>query len=550
MTLRLFTVVLVLALGIGGPAALAPGQADDQFNEATRTLQRQLERTLSDLDRLRQRIAEEKIPLSAELNRLQEELLAARREAEQTTRLLDSRTLDLSNLRAENEARTAEVDYLSNSLLGEYVRNFTARLHVSETQRYRTQVDETTLAMENSSLEVGEVFAAQARLLELSIDRLEEALGGTRFPGTAVAPDGRVRSGQFALLGPYAVFNASGRTPEDAVVGVAEPRINSQEPIVVAFGDPLDATAAASLVETGTGFIPLDPTLGDAVKVEATNETLWEHMQKGGPVMVPIIGLAALSLSVALYKWISMMFVRRPSSRRVRGFLERVAAGDRAGAMDAARGIGGPVGLMLSRGVEHMAAPRELVEEIMYETVLTTRLRLQRALPFIAICAAAAPLLGLLGTVTGIINTFKLITLFGSGDVKTLSGGISEALITTEFGLITAIPSLLLHAFLSRRARGVVDQMEKTAVAFVNQLGKTPYGQTGPGTPPPPPHAPVPTPGSPAPAAPAPAPASPRTPVPPAGDGGQHAYPEVTTTGAGRTPVPAGASGPASGPAS
>jgi Mg/Co/Ni transporter MgtE len=112
--------------------------------------------------------------------------------------------------------------------------------------------------------------------------------------------------------------------------------------------------------------------------------------------------------------------------------------------------------------------------------MLSTRLKLQRFLPFVAISAAAAPLLGLLGTVTGIINTFRLITVFGSGDVKTLSGGISEALITTKFGLIVAIPSLLLHAFLSRKARGIINQMEKAAVALVNQVGKTPYRQSSP----------------------------------------------------------------------
>ena len=106
----------------------------------------------------------------------------------------------------------------------------------------------------------------------------------------------------------------------------------------------------------------------------------------------------------------------------------------------------------------------------MYEKVLTTRLKLQRWLPFIAICAASAPLLGLLGTVTGIINTFKMLTVYGAGDVKALSGGISVALITTEFGLIVAIPSLLIHSFLSRKARGVVDQLERTGVAFVNQV--------------------------------------------------------------------------------
>ena len=134
----------------------------------------------------------------------------------------------------------------------------------------------------------------------------------------------------------------------------------------------------------------------------------------------------------------------------------------------------GPVGVMLQNGVEHLHEPRDLIEEVMYEDVLKTRLKVEGLLPFISICAASAPLLGLLGTVTGIISTFKLITLFGSGDAKTLSGGISEALITTEFGLIVAIPSLLMHAFLSRKARGVIHQMEAAGVALVNQISKTP----------------------------------------------------------------------------
>ena len=80
-------------------------------------------------------------------------------------------------------------------------------------------------------------------------------------------------------------------------------------------------------------------------------------------------------------------------------------------------------------------------------------------------------MLGLLGTVTGIIETFKQITIYGSGDVASLSGGISEALITTEYGLIVAIPSLLLHSFLSRKARGLVSEMETLAVQFTNVTG-------------------------------------------------------------------------------
>jgi biopolymer transport protein ExbB len=146
-----------------------------------------------------------------------------------------------------------------------------------------------------------------------------------------------------------------------------------------------------------------------------------------------------------------------------------------------AQAIRGPVGRMLAAGAEHADQPRELVEELMFETVLSTRLRLNRWLPFIAITASSAPLLGLLGTVTGIMNTFTLMTVFGTGDVKTLSSGISEALITTEYGLYVAIPSLLLYSYLSRKAKSILDRMEKAAVAFANQVGKTPL----PAAPPP-----------------------------------------------------------------
>ena len=89
-----------------------------------------------------------------------------------------------------------------------------------------------------------------------------------------------------------------------------------------------------------------------------------------------------------------------------------------------------------------------------------------------AVSAACAPLLGLLGTVTGIISTFNLMTVFGSGDIKMLSSGISEALITTEYGLYVAIPCVLAHSFLSRKAKSVADKMEHVAVRFMCEVGK------------------------------------------------------------------------------
>ena len=87
--------------------------------------------------------------------------------------------------------------------------------------------------------------------------------------------------------------------------------------------------------------------------------------------------------------------------------------------------------------------------------------------------AAIAPLLGLLGTVTGMINTFHVITSHGSGDPRMMSGGISEALVTTMLGLSVAIPIMLCHTLLSGRVENVIGQMEKKAVAFVNTVFKT-----------------------------------------------------------------------------
>jgi biopolymer transport protein ExbB len=468
--------VLVFLLASSMPVRAQDRQeaARGSFDSAAVSVQRQLEESIAELDELRKRIAEEKIPLNRKLSDLEAELSRVRLEYQQASRLLDSRTLDLSNLRSEIKLRLDEAGYLSN-LLGEYIRNFESRLHIAEIQRYEDPLEEAKLAPENSNLTEQEIYERQAGLLDLSLERLFDALNGTRFEGTAVDSSGLVKRGTFVLAGPAAIF----RTSDGQHVGTAEQRLGSLEPAVIGFANPEDALAAENVITGSAGKFPLDPTLGNAHKIEATQETLIEHIQKGGPVMVPIFALAAAALLVALYKWMGLAFIRKPSEKQIGPLLDAVGRQDEEDARRKAGAIKGPVGRMLAAGLDHLEKPRELIEEVMYETVLTTRLKLNRLLPFIAICAASAPLLGLLGTVTGIINTFKLITVFGSGDVKTLSGGISEALITTEFGLIVAIPSLLLHAFLSRKARGVIGQMETVAVAFANQVSKTAYGREG-----------------------------------------------------------------------
>ncbi len=473
-TLALLLAGAANSLAQAGGAATGPGAPPASavkprsFDEASAQIQSQLEESLAELDGLRRQIADEKIPLSRQLTETERELSDARLSYQQVTRLLDSHTLDLSNLRTEIKSRQDETTYLSN-LLGEYIRNFESRLHIAEIQRYEEALEAAKLAPENSTLSEEQVFQAQARLLAVSLERLHDALGGTRFDGSAVDAGGLVKDGQFVLLGPVALFRSS----DGEHVGTAEQRLGSLEPAVMSFGNPEDTASASATVSDGRGSFPLDASLGNAHKIEATQETLWEHIKKGGPVMWPIFLLAFAALSVVLYKWWVLAKVQSASEAQIGALLGAVGSGDRVGAVRIARGIQGPAGEMLAAGAEQLGQPRELIEEVMFEKVLSTRLRLQSLLPFVAISASAAPLLGLLGTVTGIMNTFTLITVFGTGDVKTLSSGISEALITTEYGLIVAIPSLLIHAFLSRKARGLIDQMDQTAVAFINQVSRT-----------------------------------------------------------------------------
>jgi biopolymer transport protein ExbB len=243
--------------------------------------------------------------------------------------------------------------------------------------------------------------------------------------------------------------------------------VNSAEATVIEIS-PAAATGIRELVSGGTGEVPVDPTLGNALKLAGTKDSLAGHIRKGGVVMVPILLLGFTAFVVGMVKWAQISRIREAAPKELEVILSHLRQGERSKASEWAGRIKGPVGEMLNSAIRHVGEKKEYIEEVMYEKMLITKPRLERLMPVIALTAATAPLLGLLGTVTGMINTFNMITVYGTGDPRTLAGGISEALITTEFGLIVAVPALLLHAFLNRKAKGVLNSMEQTTVAFIN----------------------------------------------------------------------------------
>lgn len=446
----------MLGFGFGGAAA--------DLQTAALALSNRLVTASAERAALQASVATEKVPLIRERNNLEAEVIALRQAVERQEGLKNGRADVLKAAEKELKSREDEVNYVAG-LLTDYARNFETRIHIAEVQRYREPIDAAKAAGDNAQLEAGTKLAQQLPLISTALERVATLLGGDVFAGRALAADGSMTAGKFTVLGPVALFGAD----DASSAGLVALELRSPEPSVIEL-DPALLADVRSLVTKGAGTLPLDPSLGNARKIAATRDTLIQHWKKGGPVMWPILGLGFVSLFIGLYKWVQVGRIRKASARDVQIVLEHLRGDRRKAAVEHAERLGGPSGRLLKQAVEHAAEDKELLEEVLYEQMLDTRPRLEKLMPLIALTAATAPLLGLLGTVTGMINTFNLISVFGTGDPRMLSSGISEALITTEYGLIVAIPALLIHAVVTRQTKGLLGSMEQAAVSFINGL--------------------------------------------------------------------------------
>ena len=431
-----------------------------EFNIAVGSLEDSLSVSIKELAELREEIAGEKAPLSKDLNRLSLEVRELRQEFDKVSRTRDAKGFDLSSLENNTKQRKDEVDYIV-SLMTEYITNIESRADSAERLLYQEAIDETLLTVDDPNLSYEEVISKQVSAVELGMGRIESIIGGQVFEGEAVTDSGMLEKGSFVLFGPVSYFS-SGSSGKSGLNLAAKSGEASALPIEGEDG------VISEVASSGEGSLPLDPTLGKAIAIASTQETAVEHILKGGVWVFPILGFAFVSLAVSFYKLFELMGYKGLAGDSLSQVIKKIRSGDLEAAKQEANKISGPTGEMIAVGVANHAEPKELLEEILLEKMVTTQPKIERLLSIIAVTAATAPLLGLLGTVTGMINTFKLITIFGTGDAKSLSGGISEALITTEFGLVVAIPSLIFHAFLSRKARSIMAGMERVAMSFVN----------------------------------------------------------------------------------
>ncbi len=432
--------------------------------------QEDLDDAVSRLSEVRGQIEAERIPLAKELGNLERDVAEKRIRADQNRRLTANQEVDLHSLSELIQTLKNGNSSLSASLT-DYIRTFESRIHVSERQLYHEQLHSAKATEHDLSLTTAGKLTTQLKAVDAAFQRLDRSIQGHSFAGSAIMPGGEYEDGTFVTLGPVSYFvGTSGQ------IGLPAMDITSESPIISSISNR-QQQGISSLIDTKTGDVPVDATLGDAFKIEATRETQLEEIKKGGLVMYPILGLATFAFIVAIFKWFEISSVRQAREQDLRIILQHLKAGEKEKAMAQAKSVKGPSGELLTAAVANSEADLALIEEVLYEKMLKTQPRLERMLPLIAVTAATAPLFGLLGTVTGMIKTFNLITVFGTGDASNLSSGISEALITTKFGLIVAIPSLILYALLSRKAKGVLTSMEQTSIGFLNGLNDNKSGK-------------------------------------------------------------------------
>jgi len=216
------------------------------------------------------------------------------------------------------------------------------------------------------------------------------------------------------------------------------------------------AGTTADMMDADGGVVPfgIDVTKGGILGLLVESPTLRDRIEQGGIVGYCIIALGIIGLIIAVLRWVALS----NDSRKVSAQLKREAAS-----------TDNPLGRVLAAYESNKGADTETMELKLSEAALKEMPGLTKGLLFIKVVSAVAPLMGLLGTVTGMIKTFQVITLYGAGDPKMMAGGISQALMTTVLGLVVAIPMVLLHTIVSGQSRKIVNILQSQSAGLVAQ---------------------------------------------------------------------------------
>jgi biopolymer transport protein ExbB len=411
-TLRLIAVLLLVVLGLDMVAAETPAAVRAQAETAATAT--------------RLRIADER---AAQVASLQQALA----EADVARRRLAAAQAARDAARADTAARR--------------------RVHEQAVQTLRQLVDRAVVAARLGAPAAGTTPQQRAEAAVAAVDArlaaLAAALGRSQADESIFDRQGRPVSAPVLRLGRS---RAVALGPDDASRGLLEPAASGQGWRVV--GPRLDPLPA--------GRIALDPD-GRAAQVSAPGGGGIAGWLAAGRFFIwPIIGVFAIAIAIVVWRTAALARLRVDPLHlaRIAGLL---AGGKRGEAAAAVAGGTTPLDRILAAGIAATDRPREAREALVERALIVESSALRRGLPAVLVLAGVCPLLGLLGTVTGMIDMFGTISTQGAGGARAVSGGISEALVTTQAGMLAAIPLLLLHALLARAAERREELLEEAA---------------------------------------------------------------------------------------
>jgi biopolymer transport protein ExbB len=267
-----------------------------------------------------------------------------------------------------------------------------------------------------------------------------------RFNHLVTRADGTQEEMEIVRVGSFNLISDVGYLEHDAGEGSISELLRQPDGRVLA--------SAGNLFEAESGYVPfgLDVTRGGILGLLVETPTIAEKIDQGGIVGYSILALGAVGLLIAIWRFMGLS----NDSRRVSAQLKRDTAS-----------TDNPLGRVLAAYESNRNADTETIELKLSEAALKEMPGLTKGLLFIKVISVVAPLMGLLGTVTGMIKTFQVITLYGAGDPKMMAGGISQALVTTVLGLVVAIPMVLLHTIVSGQSRKIVNILQSQSAGLI-----------------------------------------------------------------------------------
>lgn len=308
-------------------------------------------------------------------------------------------------------------------------------------------------------------LAKMARLIDEANALIKKQATITKSTGEFFLPNGTKVKGDVLQVGQVASYGHSAQGG-----GVLAPAGENQFKV---WADSEQISSADVVAGQANGMLPIF-LYESSIKAieEKAGKTVLSVINSGGVIawIITILGLFALLLIIMRIGFLKS--ASASTEKLLAHVVEKIKAGDLKAAIAHASSKSSSSARVLLSALRNLNRDRDHLEDIISESILHESAQLNRFGSLIMVVATVAPLLGLLGTVTGMISTFDIITEFGTGDPKLLSSGISIALVTTEVGLAVAIPALMFGNILSGWAERIKDDMEKAALRAINVYQK------------------------------------------------------------------------------